>query len=162
MMMSCKKVRPRLLSYIDGDLRVKTHAAIEKHLENCPICAGQAETLFRFWKPEVFERVKPSALQWNGLSQRITEYENRRTRFTRIFEAAPRFAGAAAVAVIFLACVVLGVYLGGSSGSVRGAYVSQTGTVDGMFVESSYLDNFNALPAQSLGGVYTSMPLNEG
>lgn len=158
--MKCKKLRKKLILFLEGELSEKQRIEIQNHLNGCPSCLKQVELLSKVWEGAgELERIEPSPYLWNKLSLRIAEYENSQNLFSAFFEKIARYAIPATTTLIFLIGIIVGIYLGSFSNS-QNAKASRINSVDAArekFVKSSYLDSFDDLPPESIGRIYITL-----
>ena len=158
--MKCDKVRKKLLIFLDGELPEKQKVEIQNHLNGCPGCLKQVEVLLKIWDvAEGLERIEPSPYLWNKLSLRVVEYESSQNLFSAFFRTISRYTVPATVVVIFLIGILAGIYLGSSTNfqKIKTSNISSVATAREKFVRSSYLDIFDDMPAESIGGIYIAL-----
>jgi anti-sigma-K factor RskA len=111
---SCRDWRHSLGAYALGDLAAEERAAVAAHLEGCPDCRAEAESLgavaqlLPFADPDSFSRPAPQPPP--ELGRRIAATisgESRRNRRRKSWRFGLALSGAAAVAAAVLALVVL-------------------------------------------------------
>jgi anti-sigma-K factor RskA len=71
--MSCEEIRPRLDSYVDGDLGQDDRRQVEAHLAGCETCRAEAEAI-RSIKRETAalpRRIDPMRDLWPGIEPRL-------------------------------------------------------------------------------------------
>jgi hypothetical protein len=158
--MKCNCVRKIVLSHSDEELSERQTAAIQDHLNSCPDCLRQFETLSKFFNSaREFNRIQPSPFLWKKLSSRIDEYESSRNPFTNLLEILPKYATAFAVIVFISLGIYIGIFLGSAPDPQRpyNSRAYSTLAVEDQFVESLYLDIFDDLPPESLGGIFITL-----
>lgn len=158
--MKCKKVRKKLVLFLDGELSEKQRIEIQNHLNSCPDCLKQVDVLLKIWDVSgELERIEPSPYLWNNLSLRIAEYESSKNLFSTFFETIARYAVPATAVVIFLIGIFTGIYLGSfpNSQKPKDSSLNSDVTAKEKFMRSSYLDSFDDLPPESIGGIYITL-----
>ena len=158
--MKCSKVTKRLLLFVDKELYEKERSAIQEHLNHCPNCSRSANALAEFYSPsENIETVNSPAFLWEKLYQKITDYENNRSPFTQFFETVPQYATAFAMVVIFFMAVLTGVYLGSNPDLQKSTTLAVTTEISAEeeFVKATYINSFDDVPSESVGGVYLTL-----
>lgn len=159
-MMKCKKVKKRLLIFIDGDLSEKHRIKIQNHLNGCPDCLKQLNVLSKIWDVTgELEKIEPSPYLWNKLSLRIVEYENNQNIFSAFFETIVRYAVPATAVITLFIGIFAGILLGSIPNSQKLETSSLKSEVSARekFVKSFYLDSFDDLPQESIGGIYITI-----
>ena len=155
--MKCKKVRKKLLLFLDGDLSEKQRIKIQHHLKGCPGCLKQVDVVSKLWNDAgELERIESSPYLWNRLSLRIAKYESSKNLFSAFFETIARYAVPATAVVILLIGIFSGIYLGSfpNSQQLDASRLNSDITAKERFVRSSYLDSFDDLPPESICGIY--------
>ncbi|MBN2088510.1 zf-HC2 domain-containing protein [candidate division KSB1 bacterium] len=67
-----KKIRKKLLRYLDNDLLEKEKLEVQCHLENCRSCQDDLKTVEMLWFPErLIERKSAPPFLWTRISARI-------------------------------------------------------------------------------------------
>ena len=158
--MKCKKVRKKLLIFLDEELSERQRIEIQNHLNGCPGCLKQVGVLSKLWTVAgELERIEPSPYLWNNLSLRIAEYESSKNLFSAFFETIDRYAVPATTIVIFLIGIFIGISLGNfpNSQKPKASSLNSDVTAKEKFVKSSYLDSFDDLPPESIGGIYITL-----
>ena len=158
--MKCKKVRKKLLIFINGEFSEKHRIKIRNHLNGCPDCLKQSNVLSKIWDvPGKLEKIEPSPYLWNKISLRIAEYENSQNLFSSIFETIARYAVPATAVIILFIGIFAGILLGSFPNSQKLETSSLKSEVSARekFVKSFYLDSFDDLPQESIGGVYITL-----
>ena len=159
-MMKCKKVRKKLLIFLDGELPEKQKIEIRNHLNGCTDCLNQIDVLSKLLDISIKpKRIESSPYLWNKLSLRIAEYESSQNLFSAFFETMARYAVPAAVIVIFLSGIFIGIFLGSfpNSQKSKASSLNSDVTTKEKFVRSSYLDSFDDLPPESIGGILVTL-----
>jgi anti-sigma factor RsiW len=138
-----------LLRLLDGELPAAQAAAARRHLADCPDCARKLAVLEQAWKAaREAGRVEPPPFLHARIAARIREYERNRHFLSDLMELVGRVAQRAVLVVLVAGAVGLGIYLGGTPATPLGT-PAQGGP--------SYLDIFDDLPPQSVGGVYATL-----
>ena len=159
-MMKCKKVRKKLLIFIDGELSEKHRIEIQNHLNGCPDCLKQVNVLSKIWDiAGELERTEPSPYLWNKLSLRIAEYESSHNLFSALFETIARYSVSATAVMTFLIGIFIGIYLGSFPNfqKPKASSLNSDVTAKEKFVKSLHIDSFDDLPPESIGGIYITL-----
>ncbi len=158
--MKCKKVTKRLLLFLDKELSEKERSVIQEHLNHCPNCSHRANALTEFYSPlGNLGTVSSPAFLWEKVYQKITDYENNRNPVIQFFETVPRYATAVAMIVIFLIAVFIGIYLGSNPNFQSSTTLAVTTDISAEeeFVKATYINSFDDIPSESVGGVYLTL-----
>jgi len=143
------EVQLNLLRLLDGELPAAQAAAARRHLADCPDCARKLAALEQAWKAaREAGRVEPPPFLHARIAARIREYERNRHFLSDLTESLGRVAQRVVLVLLVAGAVGVGIYLGGSPANPAGKS-AQGGP--------SYLDIFNDLPPQSVGGVYATL-----
>ncbi len=143
------KVQSKLLRLLDGELPAAQATEVRRHLADCPDCARKLVALEEAWQAaREAGRVEPPPFQHARIAARIREYECNRHLLSDLTESLGRMAQRVGLVLLVVGAVGAGIYLGGSpsNGSAKSA---QGGP--------SYLDIFDDLPPQSVGGAYATL-----
>jgi predicted anti-sigma-YlaC factor YlaD len=155
--MKCKNVRKKIFSYIDKELSNRESSKIQNHLNECAYCKKQYDILsVIFTGTENYEKAIPSPYLWTRLSSKIEEFEKCKSHFwIRI----PKFAESLVMVVLFLISITIGIFLGNfpNLNNSETTDLKPALTENDKFVRSSYVETFDDLPPQSVGGVYVSL-----
>ena len=143
----CKKIQKKLSSYLDKQLIEGECREIENHLQHCVLCSKEREILEQSWV--LLDNVKSITVLssfeskvWRKIY--IHEQEKNKSFLENILNLKP----VTAIAMLFLG-IISGWFLGNTlyyQKSVANDTISQQQTL-------FYLDNFDDLPADSVGGV---------
>ena len=148
----CKKVKQKLVAYLDGELNKQQRLLIEKHLSQCAECrkeAGLLKKTGRLLKNQ--ECVIPSADFEARLRERIQGTEEKQRLPQVIFERLTHLLLPAVVAAALIVGVVVG-------NLVEKIVPSQTVPLqEEAYTLSIGLDNFQDFPPGSLPEVYFSL-----
>ena len=158
--MKCSKVTKKLLSFLDKELSEKESSVIQEHLNHCPNCSRRANALAEFYSPsENLETVNSPAFLWEKVYQKITDYENNHHPLTQFFETVPRYATAVAMIVIFFMAVLTGIYLGSNPNFQNSETLTVTTEISAEeeFINATYINSFDDIPSESVGGVYLTL-----
>lgn len=150
--MNCKRIRRKLVAYLDGELREKQKFLIKEHLTKCRECKKEADLLNKsFYLLKEQERLKPSQGFEANLWERIYSAEERRFLPQAIFGRLSHLILPAAVAAVLIIGVVVG-------GSVEKIIPSETVKLEEeRYLTSIGLDNFRDLPPGSLPEIYLNL-----
>lgn len=143
------EVQSSLLRLLDGDLPPAQAAEVRRHLADCPDCARKLAALEGAWRAaREAGRVEPPPFLSARIAARIREYERNRHFLSDLAESLGRAVQGVALVVLVAGAVGVGVYLG-SSPTGASATSPRSGP--------SYLDIFDDLPPQSVGGAYATL-----
>lgn len=148
--MKCKKVRKKLVAYIDEELKEKQRLLVERHLLECTECRKEADLLnktFYFLKNQ--QPLEPSKNFEANLWKRIYSVEKK--------EAAPHPLKRATYIILpaaVAAALIIGVFMGSLVGKIVS---SQNVNLEEEYLTSIGLDSFQDLPPGSLPDVYFSL-----
>jgi len=150
--MKCKRLRRKLVAYLDGELREKQKLLIKKHLSQCAECRKEADLLnesFCLLKGQ--EHLKPSEDFLANLWERIYSTEEKQLLPQAIFGRLVHLVLPAAVA----AALIIGVLVGSS---VEKIIPSETVKLEEeRYLTSIGLDSFQDLPTGSLPEIYLNL-----
>lgn len=150
--MKCKRLRRKLVAYLDGELREKQKLLIKKHLSQCAECRKEAHLLnesFCLLKGQDY--LKPSEDFLANLWERIYSLEKRQLLPQAIFGRLVHAALPAAAA----AALIIGVLVGSS---VEKIIPSETVKLEEeRYLTSIGLDSFQDLPTGSLPEIYLNL-----
>jgi anti-sigma factor RsiW len=151
--MKCKRVRRKLVGYLDGEVEEKQKVLIEGHLKKCSECKKEADLLNKsFCLLKDQERLKPSEDFLASLWERVRSSEEEKqllpqATFERLFHLLLPAAVAAAL--------IIGVVVGNS---VEKIIPSQTVNLrEEKYLTSIGLDSFQDLLPGSLPEVYFNL-----
>jgi len=148
--MKCKKIRKKLVAYLDGELNEKQKLLIKRHLLECAECRREADLLSKtscLLKSE--RRLVPFEEFEVNLWRRIRSAEKRET--------VPHFLRRVAYIILpaaVAAALVIGVMMGNLVGKI---IPSQNVNLEEEYLSSIGLDNFQDFPPGSLPQVYFSL-----
>ena len=158
--MKCKSTRKMLLSYMDGELPERKRKAATKHLDDCRYCQVLLDKLAELWKPTLeFDTHQPSLRLWNRIHSRIQEYDQRGNTLFNFPDKVARYAVKATGAVLVLAGIMTGIYLGSFPDTQEMPITSDrsNGLLGEEAPEGDCLSSFDDMPPQSLGGIYLTL-----
>ena len=158
--MKCKSTSKRLLAFLDKDLPVKKRNAVQQHLDGCRSCRVLFDKLAELWKPTLeFDTHQPSLCLWNRIHSRIQEYDQRGNSLFNFPDKIARYAVKAAGAVLVLAGIMTGIYLGSFPDTQEMPIKSNrsNGLLGEEAPEGDCLSSFDDIPPQSLGGIYLTL-----
>lgn len=144
--MKCRKIEKKLSAFLDNELKEKERRKIREHLKICPLCTQKLRELSLIQKfVKELEGIEPSLYLWDNLLKRISSTKSLiRKRTFHIL--APITA-----TIILIVGILTGIYLGKTLYSESKSFVQEEN------VELLYLNTFNDLPPDSIGGIYTSL-----
>ncbi len=150
--MKCKRLRRKLVAYLDGELEEKQKLSIKEHLTKCRECKKEADLLNKsFCLLKDQQRLKPSQGFEASLRERIYSTEEKQLLPQAIFGRLVHAALPAAVAAV----LIIGVLVGGS---VEKIIPSQTVKLkEERYLTSIGLDSFQDLPSGSLPEIYLNL-----
>jgi anti-sigma factor RsiW len=151
--MKCKRIRRKLVAYLDGELEEKQKLPIKEHLTKCRECKKEAdllETTLYLLKDQ--QRLKPSQGFEASLWEKVHSSEEEKQLLPQaIFGRFSRLILPAAVA----ATLIIGVVVGNS---VEKIIPSQTVNLgEEKYLTSIGLDSFQDLPSGSLPEIYLNL-----
>jgi len=148
--MRCKRVRQKLITYLDGELKERQKLLMEEHLSQCDKCREEVDSLLKisnFLKS--WENIKPSQCLEVNFWRRVSSGKKRYPLFEPILRqltplALPAAITAALIIGIFLGNLVLEKTISSRAGSSwEEEYISLAG-----------LDSFQDFPSGSLSEAY--------
>ena len=148
--MKCKKIRRKLVAYIDGELDKEQELLVKRHLLKCAKCKKEADLLNKtsyILKSE--RRLVPSEEFEANLWRRI--------RFAEKRETAPHFLRRVAYLILpaaVAAALIIGVMIGNLVGKV---IPPQNVNLEEEYLSSIGLDSFQDFPPGSLPQIYFSL-----
>ena len=149
--MTCKKVRVRLSSYLDGELPKEESIRIESHLQACPRCAEELDSLNAMGR--LLDGLPGMEIP-PGFEQRLTMEAGRRmARQRRIVLSDYRWLEGAAAKIAAVLLLATGLAVGGvMGGSVSGTISQQRAAAS---VQEPELDLQSAFaPADPIAAAY--------
>ena len=151
--MRCKDVKRKLYAYLDNELSESQKAKIQQHLRYCSDCAREVQLLTETSSAlKIWRDIEPSddfgATFWRKVAAQEASQALHPSFVTRLI----RIPFTIAVAIV----LVIGLLLGGVVGSYL---LPQNGDaqVKEEYIASFALDSFNALPPDSIGGIYFTL-----
>jgi len=150
--MKCKRLRRKLVAYLDGELEEKQKLSIKEHLTKCRECKKEADLLNKsFYLLKDQQRLKSSQGFEASLWERIYSLEKRQLLPQAIFGRLVHAALPAAVAAV----LIIGVLVGSS---VEKIIPSETVKLkEERYLTSIGLDSFQDLPTGSLPEIYLNL-----
>lgn len=152
--MKCFKVKSKLSAYIDGELRGKWGAKVEKHLTKCNYCKQDLNLLRESYKIlDILGEISPSESFDEKFWQRIKESERQQLTSKTLWKRT----GVSYVAGLLIICVGLfwGIW---SANLIYLKENSLSGTKEISQIEKLlYLETFDDIPPDSIGGIYISL-----
>ncbi|RLE07661.1 hypothetical protein DRZ78_02600 [Candidatus Aerophobetes bacterium] len=147
--MKCKKIRKKLVAYLDGELEKKQRLLIEEHLLRCAECKKEVDLLSKtLYLLKDQQRLKPSEDFEANLWEKIYSKER---------QVLPHFLRRRAY-LILPAAVAAALIIGVVIGNLLGKVISfQNVNLEEEYLSSIGLDNFQDLPPGSLPDVYFSL-----
>lgn len=161
--MRCQIVRKKLLRLLDQNLAPAQATQLQAHLAKCAACTRHWHALTQLWQTPIQRpSLQPSPYAWTRLQRQLQNPETAawgwfvRLKLARVY----------APALLFLLITVLGlaagIHLGSATGTAlpaSGAIALADSTTDSYF-RATYLDSFDDLPPESLGGIYVALTQN--
>ena len=155
--MKCKKIRRKLVAYLDGELDRKKRLSVEKHLLECTECRKEVNLLSEtFYLLKNQKRITPSESFETELWRRIHSAEKKET--------APHFLRRITYIILpaaVAAALIIGVFrenLGERLTPSQSVGIS----MEEEFLNSIGLDSFQDFPPGSLPHTYFSLTSNTG
>jgi len=149
----CKKVRKKLIAFLNHQLEEKKANEVEQHLDTCPLCKKEAEELRLTWN--LLDRLpidKDFPDLWNGILERVEKEGEKVSIFQNFIEKVTRIPAPAFCLLIFLLAIPPGTLLGKNIYYIlHPQYQRDTQSA---YPEELPLDVFDDFPGQSLGNVY--------
>jgi anti-sigma factor RsiW len=141
----CRKVKKRLSSLIDGELKGNQKSLVETHLRTCEQCRKAYQSLEANWALlEIVPHPKAAPFLYTRIKARLDE-QSQKVRFVWV---KPIFLPAALGIV-----VAFGVWIGSFVGK-NGRSWNQEAGEQNMVNNGYYVEIFSDLPAASFGEVY--------
>lgn len=145
--MKCKKAKKILKAFLDNELSAGEHQKVKQHLQACPECSQEAESLSRMWQlllkiPQ--EKEVPDVIP--AVLRRISR-EDDRPFLRRIMQWRSSFQGSFATATVL--AMIAGFVIG-----VSGAKYLQVPYLDDEKEEDFYLEIFSDMPPASIAKGY--------
>jgi hypothetical protein len=145
------RIKDNLLLYLDGNLPAAEMKDIRDHLSTCSVCAKQHDMLILVWRSESrLKKATPSPFLWTRLQARIKEYEQSPAFVWDLRSSFQSIAVRPLPALVVIAAVVVGIYLGSPRGPERYEPAESVGQLGGVTDELG-LDQFDMLPPGTLG-----------
>lgn len=158
--MNHKRIQRKLILFLDSELSGTETDKIKQHLEECSSCSKELEKIAHVWKfEEEARRIDPPPYLLTRLNARIKEYETYQHPFTELFKGIIGLVRPAIALMILTSGILLGVYLGNIPlpNNARKIDIQTTAQERERFFSSIYLDSFQDLPPESVGGVYVAI-----
>ena len=156
---TCKKVRKKLIAFLNHQLEEEKSKQVEQHLDSCPLCKKEAEELRLTWN--LLDRYKidedfPDLL--NGILERIEKEGEQVPLFQLFIERVTRIPAPALCLIIFLIGIPPGAFLGKNLYlTLSSSYPHYQREAQSVYSEEIPLDIFDDFPGQSLGNVYLNV-----
>jgi anti-sigma factor RsiW len=161
--MRCQTVRKKLLLLLDQKLVPARVTQIQAHLAKCATCGRHWHALTQLWQAPIQRpSLQPSPTAWARLFRRIQNPE----KSTQSWLIRLKFAQAYAPALLLLMIAGLGlaagIHLGSSTEVALPApqAIALTDSTSDSYFRVTYLDSFDDLPPESLGGIYATLTQN--
>jgi|GEM_PF-2233602 len=139
--MECKKVKRKLLAFMDGELKEGEERRIRAHFRSCPSCEKERREFSSLW--EFLLKLKPVEPPPYLIQRTITEVTTAREKM-------PWWQGILLKPAPVVATIVIGLLVGGFLS--QSIYSSNYQTGD-EFVSSIYLDSLADFPQGSPGKI---------
>jgi len=156
---ACKRVRKKLIAFLNHQLAEKKSRQVEQHLNSCPSCKKEAEELWLTWN--LLEGYKidedfPQLL--NGVFERIEREAGRIPLFQLFIEKVTRIPAPVLCLLIFFLGIPPGTFLGKNLYQVlRIISPHYQRNTQRVYSEQILLDIFDDFPEQSLGNAYLNV-----
>jgi anti-sigma factor RsiW len=147
--MDCSKVKVRMKAYLDRELPDTEAQALQVHIQNCPLCATEAERISKVWNmlgalPE--QQTVPDLIP--GTLARIRAQQKE-----PVWDKITRWLSPVTGPAIAATALAVGIYIGTGIGfSLSQSYITPATSEDPL-----YLEVFNDVPPQSIGDAYLSI-----
>lgn len=156
---SCKKVRKKLIAFLNHQLEEDKAKEIEQHLSGCSSCRKEEEELRATWN--LLGRF-PIDKEFPDISNGILEYIGREGQqyslFQRFMEKITLIPAPALSLLIFFLAIPPGTLLGKNLYfALSGSYQRSLRETQIVYAEDLPLDVFSDFPEQSLGNVYVNL-----
>ncbi|MEA1965629.1 MAG: zf-HC2 domain-containing protein [Candidatus Aerophobetes bacterium] len=149
--MKCRKVKQKLVAYLDGELQERQKLLIEEHLSKCAQCKREADLLNKtFYLLKNQEHLKPSEDFEANLWKRVHSAEKRELLPQNIFGRLAHLSLPAAVAAALIIGVIVGNFM-------EKRVPSQNANLEEECLTSIGLDSFENLPPGSLPEIYFNL-----
>ncbi len=151
--MNCRKVRKRLSAFIDDQVDPGEKEEILTHLNQCPGCRNEMETLRKTWDSlAVWEGVKTGENFEFKFWEKIEVEEEKRFSFFEIFKRILPIPVPVVAGIIFVVGLLGGIYLNEKL---------QLGKIKSSSDTFLAVANFKELPTESLEAAYISLAAYE-
>ena len=155
----CKKVRKKLIAFLNHQLEEEKAKEVAQHLDTCPLCKKEAEELRKTWDllgKLPIDQDFPNLL--NGLLKRIEKEDEKISSFRHLIEMIMRIPAPALCLLIFFLGIPPGTLLGKNLYfTLIGPSPTHPSEVQSTYSEELPLDIFGDFPSQSLGNVYLNL-----
>ncbi len=151
--MKCKKVKRKLCTYLDNELNESQKAKNQQHLDHCSDCAREARLLTQTQRTlKIWGDIEPSAHFSATFWRKVAEQEASQPLHPSFLTPLMHIPFAVAVATV----LIIGLLLGGIIGSYLLPQNSEA-KIKSEYVATFALESFEALPSDSIGGVYFTL-----
>ena len=159
--MRCRKIKKKLLAFLDGEVGEKEKERIASHLKTCLSCGEEAKTLssLSVLLREEKESIKASPYFWNKLEQRIIQAETNKNAFDTLLEWLNRTLIPASATAVVVIGLFIGIRLGGTI-YTRIAQIlnpDNSSLVQKEMNQSLHLSTLNDFPQESVGEIYIGL-----
>jgi anti-sigma factor RsiW len=159
--MRCRKIKKKLLAFLDGEVGEKEKERIASHLKTCLSCGEEAKTLssLSVLLREEKESIKASPYFWNKLEQRIIQAETNKNAFDTFLEWLNRTLIPASATAVVVIGLFIGIRLGGTI-YTRIAQIlnpDNSSLVQKEMNQSLHLSTLNDFPQESVGEIYIGL-----
>lgn len=151
--MNCKTVRTYGLAMLDEELSPRKAERITSHLDHCPVCRHALTRMASLYNTADPAASEVSPHLWSRINAGIDRWEAHRSSWTLLGSWMPRAAAACATALLVLAGIAAGIYLGSGKPATR--------TADLEYTAVTGLDRFDDLQPESLGMAYLVLTVPE-
>jgi len=143
--MTCRTIQRWLAAYVGNELTPRRAAAVQTHLERCPACRGEHDSLreamaalHRAAAPLPEDEAIPAKMIWQGVERRLRARTDRRRRVASLLLKRP-LPVAAATAFLALLAVVLGFMIRPLDDAPTASEIVKATRDDGGHVRSAFL-----------------------
>lgn len=156
--MNHKHVIKNVILFIDKTLPEKEMRDMKAHFETCSSCADNLKRVSEVYKSDTYSNPsQPSPYLWTKLNNRIKNYEKQPLFLYLPFKWLFLQVRVIAYASIIGFAVMLGIQFGKISMNSNNQFVETRSSEDELFYYANFLDSFEGLPPESVGGVYMTI-----
>lgn len=162
--MDCKKIKKKLLLFLDNELSESQRNEIQHHLADCPDCSIHLKKLASIWeRPTAIATIEPSPWLWSRIAAQLSASKKQSDLLAGFWESITSYVVPVAATAIVVIGILAGTYLGTLPKASGPDFSGQEPLLAAKteLIKTSHLDAFDDLPPASIGGAYLSLETNQ-